>query len=103
MTKNKKPPAPTRPPWLIPVAIIGGILAVLAVILLALRGNASTPSAPFTPEVAGRPNITVDKEVIDFGDVRFNQPVSAVFTLKNTGDQPLTIQGEPRVELLQGC
>jgi hypothetical protein len=101
MTKHKKPPAPARPPWLIPVAIIGAILAVLAVILLALRGSASTPS--YTPEVTGRSNITVDKEIIDFGDVRFGQPVSAVFTVKNTGDQPLIIQGEPLVELLQGC
>lgn len=101
MTKQKNPPAPARPPWLIPVAIIGVILAVLAVILLALRSNSATPS--YTPEVTGRSNITVDKEVIDFGDVRFSQPVSAVFTLTNTGDQTLTIQGEPLVELLQGC
>ncbi|MBL8155753.1 MAG: DUF1573 domain-containing protein [Anaerolineae bacterium] len=100
MTRQKKPSAPTRPPWLIPVAIIGVVLAVLAVVLLALRGNSSTP---YTPEVSGRPNITVDKEVIDFGEVRFGQPVSAVFTVKNTGDQTLTIQGEPLVELLQGC
>ena len=88
-----------RPSWFIPVVAVIVVVVIVGAVLLLSRGNQST----VTPEVTGKPNLVVDKTVIDFGDVRFEKPVTAVFTLINTGDKPLQILQEPRLELLQGC
>ncbi len=99
MSKSNRYKQATRPKWLIPavLAIVAVTLGGLALVLL--RGN----QPAYAPQVTGRANLEVDQAVLDFGDVRFNTPVNAVFRLRNTGDRLLTIFGEPRVELLQGC
>jgi hypothetical protein len=51
----------------------------------------------------GAPRLGVDQTVIDEGYVKFNVPVRTVFELSNVGDQPLTILGEPTVQLVEGC
>jgi hypothetical protein len=76
------------------VAVIGGVIAFLV---------SSSSTSSYVPEVTGRPNLVVDKEVLDYGDVRFEAPVKAVFNVKNTGDEMLRILGEPRVEIVRGC
>lgn len=101
---SKKPKAhsstgATRPSWFIPVMAVIAVVVIVGAVLLLSRGNPSTGTA----EVTGKPNLVVDKTEIDFGDVRFEKPVTAVFTLINTGDKPLQILQEPRLELLQGC
>lgn len=55
------------------------------------------------PEVTGAPHLTVDQATIDAGMVKFETPVQAAFRLRNTGDEPLQILGEPHVELIEGC
>lgn len=101
---SKKPKAhssarATRPSWFIPVVAVIALVVIVGAVLLLSRGNQSTVTA----DVTGKPNLVVDKTEIDFGDVRFEKPVTAVFTLINTGDKPLQILQEPRLELLQGC
>ncbi|HIQ06054.1 MAG TPA: hypothetical protein EYH31_10295 [Anaerolineae bacterium] len=56
-----------------------------------------------TPQVRGAPRVEVLEEVMDYGDVRVNTPIRTVFRVRNVGDQPLRILGEPQVELVQGC
>jgi len=56
-----------------------------------------------TPQVKGAPHLTTDRDVQDFGSVKFNNTVEAVFELTNVGDQDLTFSEPPRVELVEGC
>lgn len=93
-------PASARPRWLLPGVLLGLVVVVGALVLALLRNN---QQEPYTAEVSGAPNAEVDQTVVDYGDVQFEKPVEAVFNIRNTGDQPLQILGEPRVELLQGC
>ena len=89
----------TRPVWLLPLIAVVIVVVVIGAVLLLNRTNQPTVSV----DVSGKPNLVVDKTLIDFGNVRFENPVTAVFTVSNTGDKPLQILQEPRVELLQGC
>lgn len=91
---------PARPRWLLPSVLLSLGLLLAAIVFLLIRAS---QQEPYTPEVSGAPNAELDQTVMDYGDVPFNKPVEAVFNIRNTGDQPLQILGEARVELLQGC
>ena len=83
------------------------LLAGLSLLLLGggiwwgLERGSGAP-ANFTPQ-AETPRLAVDRESIDLGPQPVNRPVSAVFQVKNVGSQTLRIQGEPTVELVEGC
>lgn len=96
LQQSKPPPRPT---WLLPAVIVGAVVILLAIVAV-ITG---TRREPFEPEVTGEPRAEVDQSSVDHGLVRFNQPVESVFRVRNVGDQPLTILGEPRVELVEGC
>lgn len=69
------------------------ILFVLPMFLALYAGAQTTPSTT-APAAAGNPNGPIakyDKMVIDFGDIPFNIPKEAQFTLTNTGKEPLII------------
>ncbi len=87
-----------RPP-ILPLTI--GVVFVVAVIVVLVAASKQGSSTP--PEVSGAPRARLDQTQIDLGAVRFEQQVESIFRLKNVGDLPLIILGEPRVELLQGC
>ena len=53
--------------------------------------------------VSGTPRLQVDQERIDLGKRFFNQPVRAVFNVKNVGDGTLTLEAPKIATLLQGC
>jgi hypothetical protein len=88
---------PPRPPYLIATLIAVGVMGALAVLVLPLLQPA------YTPEYTGGARLQVDKEVVDLGQVKYDVPVEAVFTLKNIGDTPLRLVREPVVELREGC
>ena len=100
--KHKNEPTP-KSSW--PFVVIGvGALLIIVVGFLAWRGGTSSAkSASATPQVTGGPKLSVDRDSIDFGKLPLDQTVRAEFKLKNIGDQPLRIVGEPRVELVKGC
>lgn len=60
------------------------------------------PAAP-APTGAGRPQLVVDRDRIDFGSVPVNQMVEASFKLSNAGDQPLTLSVPPVAKVVEGC
>lgn len=64
----------------------------------------SSPARPAaTPAVTGAPRLAIDRTLVDEGYVKLDTPVRTVFRLRNVGDQPLHILGEPQVELVEGC
>jgi hypothetical protein len=88
-----------RPIWFIPAIIVG----ILAVVLAAIALITSNRNEAFEPEVTGAPRAEVEPTSIDHGTKRYEQPVESVFRIRNVGDQPLLILGEPRVQLIEGC
>lgn len=98
--KSRKARATTTRPWLLFATVaVFVVLVIVSVVFVLSRGKPLI----VTGDVNGQPNLVVDKKLVDFGNVRFEKPVTAVFNISNTGDKPLQILGEPRVELLQGC
>ncbi|MBI5029291.1 MAG: hypothetical protein HZB51_02100 [Chloroflexi bacterium] len=53
--------------------------------------------------VSGIPRFQVDQEKIDLGNRIFNQPVRAVFNVKNVGDGTLKLETPRVAEVLEGC
>ena len=96
------PAGKQRPGWVIP-AIIGAVVIVAAVAVAAVALSNRPPETTYTPEVTGRPSAVVAQAVVDHGDVQMEETVESAFLIRNVGDQPLVIFGEPRVELVQGC
>jgi hypothetical protein len=87
------------PIWL--WAIIAAGVALIAFVVLQAVSNNSTPAT--APVVAGGPALQVDKEKVDFGDVKLGQTVEAKFEVTNTGDQPLRFKQRPYIEVIEGC
>lgn len=86
---------------------VGGLVAAIALLVVAVLSsqNGGTGSAPaaFTPTYTGGPRVEVAQEVFDYGAVKLNTPVETVFRVRNVGDAPLEILGEPQVRLVEGC
>lgn len=62
----------------------------------------STPQV-VAGEYKGGPRLAVDRDLVDFGNVRFEKFVTARFHLRNVGDQPLRLAVNPQVEAVEGC
>jgi hypothetical protein len=86
--------------WM-PVLLGLGGLALLVLAFLAFQGgNSGTKAAT---EVNGAPNLKVDKEQVDLGDVRLGKTVEVTFQLTNVGDQALRFNEQPYIEVVEGC
>jgi flagellar basal body-associated protein FliL len=97
---KKKQASSRRLPWLW-LAVGSALLLVAAG--LAFIWSSNQPDPNFTPAVTSAPRLSVEQEEIDEGDIKFDKTVHTAFLLKNVGDQPLYIKGEPVVELVEGC
>ena len=75
-------------PWLL--AALGGLL-ILAAILL------------FSSQESGTPVVRVDRERIDYGDVKLDTPLTFSIVVTNTGDGVLRFRETPYVEVREGC
>ncbi len=82
-------------PGAIGVAVVTGVALWMATLQYSVAGEP-------VPHRAG-PRLAVDRELIDFGVVRYNQFVEARFRLKNVGDQPLRLPASPPLEVAEGC
>ncbi|MEW5957404.1 MAG: hypothetical protein AB1801_06755 [Chloroflexota bacterium] len=90
------PTSPSRPWWLWAVVAAAVVLVVGGLSMLLIFGGSDTSSG-------GTPKLVVDQTVIDEGYVKLNTPVRTSFTLRNEGDGPLRLLGEPQVQLVEGC
>lgn len=107
MSKTHKPPQPISPSaprpgrnmWLwVGLVAVGAMLLTIAT--LTLRKDSPDNAAT---EFQGGPRVAVNQDKFDYGDVKVNTPIETMFRVRNTGDQPLQIAGNPKVELVQGC
>lgn len=88
-----------RPTWLLPAMLVGLLVIALGALALMLGGRRE----PFVPKVTGGPSAEVEAASADLGDLRVNTLAESAFKIRNVGDQPLMILGEPRVEVVEGC
>ena len=79
---------------------LGGVLLLGLGLLAYWRGNTTVG---FANETTGQPNLVVDQEAVDFGDVRLGEWVTASFTLTNTGAGPVRFAEPPYIEVVEGC
>jgi hypothetical protein len=80
------------------IIVVGAVL--IGAGLAFANGGLGTKDAPM---VTGAPRLAVSQELVDYGEIKVNTPVETVFRVRNIGDQPLRILGEPEVELVEGC
>ena len=78
-------------PW--PLVAIGGVLLILAAFFFANQGGGG----------GGTPSIAVDRQKIDYGDVKFNVEKTFAIKITNNGDGALRFKEEPYIEILEGC
>ena len=81
-------------------------LVLLGIIVLAGAGTwmlLSKRQPITTAEFHGGARLAVDKELIDFGAVKYNQRVRASFRLRNVGDRVLQLPSTPPVDVVEGC
>lgn len=103
---RRRAPNSTRN-WLVASAA-GVVLLILAALALASRQDESPGQKvfdpDFEPQVTGAPRLEVlPQDVVDYGEVKLGTTITTVYTVRNVGDAPLVIYGEPRVELIEGC
>ena len=79
-------------PW--PLLAIGGILLIAAAFLFANQGGGGG---------GGTPSITVDRQLIDYGDVKFNTNKTFAIKVTNTGNGILRFTEDPYIEIVEGC
>jgi len=89
----------TRVGWPAFLALAGIMLLAVASLLFGRDPVTSNNS----DNVTGEPMLHVDQELVDFGEVKFQQPVSATFTLTNNGGETLIFSQEPYIKVLEGC
>lgn len=94
---EQKTPSQVR--WLpLLLAVVGFLVVGAAVYTLLGKSSTTQETTGGTP-----PNLQVDKELIDLGDVKFNQLARVSFQVSNTGEGPLQLTKEPYIEVVEGC
>lgn len=83
-------------------AVVTAVLAVVVgIVLIAQAGSSKAGNEASSGSGAAR--IAVDREQIDEGTIQLGKTIQTVFKIHNVGTQDLTFQGEPRVEVAEGC
>ena len=87
--------SPWQPWWLWAAIAAAVVLIVGGLSMMLISGGSDTTN--------GTPKLVVDQTVVDEGYVTLNTPVRTSFTIRNEGDGPLRVLGEPQVQLVEGC
>jgi len=94
--RKKKLNRPPQRPWrLWAIAATAIVLVIGGLSLLLIGNNAAAES--------GTPSLVVEQTEVDEGYQTYNTPVRTSFKIRNEGDGPLHILGEPQVQLMEGC
>ncbi|MBI4299846.1 MAG: hypothetical protein HY677_01830 [Chloroflexi bacterium] len=83
------------------IVVLASLLVLTAVLAACSGSKRSAETIPVAPKGKG-PEITVDKESLDFGKVRFLQMVEPAFRISNVGDADLHVT-RVSVTVLAGC
>jgi hypothetical protein len=75
----------------------GGVFLIAAALFLAFGGNSGGDTGGGTPALA------VDKQTIDYGDVKLATDLTFEIKVTNTGDGTLRFKEEPYIEVREGC
>jgi hypothetical protein len=78
------------------ILMIGGALLLAAGIIFGLQSIGGDDGG-------GTPALAVDQEVIQYGDVKFNVPLTFAIKVTNNGDGTLRFAEEPYIEVREGC
>jgi hypothetical protein len=78
------------------ILMFGGALLLAAGIVFGLQRIGGDSDG-------GTPALAVDQEVIQYGDVKFNVPLTFAIKVTNTGDSTLRFEEEPYIEVREGC
>lgn len=96
--RKQQPKSTTRFTWLWTAAV--ALLFVVIGLFVWYRVG-KQPTAK--PQVTGEPHLAVDQTTLDEGDVKLGKTIQSTFRLQNVGDQTLQIEGDPQVEVVEGC
>ena len=86
--KHKKQRQRQNSPWLL--VGLGGLLLLAAIFLFSNRDS-------------GTPVASVDQELIDFGEVKLDTPLTFSIVVTNSGDGVLRFREKPYIEVREGC
>ena len=75
--------------------VSGGILLIAAALFLAFGGSSN--------DDGGTPVISVEQELIDYGDVKLSTEISFEIEVTNEGDGTLRFSEAPYIEVRDGC
>ena len=75
--------------------ISSGILLIAAALFLAFGGSSK--------DDGGTPVISVEQELIDYGDVKLSTEISFEIEVTNEGDGTLRFSEAPYIEVRDGC
>lgn len=94
-------------PWVLLLALGGLLILVIAALSSATTNAESSRANKATLDTAvsvhGKPQLQVDHERIDLGNVKLGQFVKAIFKLSNVGDRPLRFTASPYITVVEGC
>ena len=90
MSKKRSKPRPRLPLPLIALGVV--LIAAAALILLFQTGGSG-----------GTPVLAVDKQTIDYGDVKLDTELTFEIKVTNTGDGILRFKEQPYINVLEGC
>lgn len=76
--------------------VSGGVLLIALALFFALGGSRGDDSG-------GTPVLSVDQEVIDYGDVKLNTNLTFEIKVANTGDGTLKFKEAPYLQVREGC
>jgi phosphotransferase system glucose/maltose/N-acetylglucosamine-specific IIC component len=96
MSRNKRKKQQKNISTPVFILMFGGALLLAAGILFGLRRIGGDSSN-------GTPALAVDQEVIEYGDVKFNVPLTFAIKVTNTGEGTLKFKEEPYIEVRDGC
>jgi hypothetical protein len=96
-SSRKQSPPSRQLPWPVFV-LVGALLLIIAGGVVVWYSSNTSPS-----DVAGIPKLVVDQTTIDEGYLTYDTPIQTAYRLRNEGDGPLKILGQPEVVLAEGC
>ena len=77
------------------ILMFGGALLLAAGIIVGLQNIGG--------DNGGTPALAVDREVIQYGDVKYDVPLTFDIKVTNTGDGTLRFKEQPYIEVRDGC